>query len=60
MSLLKNWCTLEEAESKLGISKAQILKWVEEGIIRSEESRGKVIRVNLDDLEIKVAEMVKM
>ena len=60
MSLLKSWCSLDEAESKLGISKALILKWVEEGIIRCEESDGKVIRVNLDDLELKVSEMVKM
>jgi predicted site-specific integrase-resolvase len=60
MSLLKSWCTLDEAESKLGISKSLILKWVEEGIVRSEDYQGKVIRVNLDDREIKVAEMVKM
>jgi predicted site-specific integrase-resolvase len=60
MSLLKSWCTLDEAESKLGISKSLILKWVEEGIVRSEDYQGKVIRVNLDDLELKVAEMVKM
>ncbi len=60
MSLLKSWCSLDEAQSKLGISKAQILKWVEEGIIRSEERQGKVILVNLDDLEIKVAEMIKI
>jgi excisionase family DNA binding protein len=60
MSLLKNWCSLEEAESKLGISKSIILKWVDEGVIRSEERDGKVIRVNLDDLELKVGEMVKM
>lgn len=60
MSLLKNWCSLEEAESKLGISRSQILEWVEEGIVRSEDCKGKVIRVNLDDLEIKLAEITKI
>jgi hypothetical protein len=43
MSLLKNWCTVEEAESKLGIRSSLILKWVEEGIVRCEEKDGKVL-----------------
>lgn len=58
MSLLKNWATVEEAESKLGIKSSLILKWVEEGIVRCEEENGKVARVNLDDLELLVAERV--
>ncbi len=49
-----------EAESKLGISKSQILEWVEEGIVRSEDTKGKVKRVNLDDLEIKLAEITRI
>ncbi len=60
MSLLRNWCTVDEAESKLGIRKALILKWVEEGIVRCEEKDGKVVRVNMDDLELKVGEIGKL
>ncbi|HKZ16260.1 MAG TPA: MerR family transcriptional regulator [Geobacteraceae bacterium] len=59
MSLLKNWCTVDEAESKLGIKRSLILKWVEEGIVRCEEEDGKVVRVNMDDLELKVAERMQ-
>lgn len=60
MSLLKNWCSLDEAESKFGIKKTIILKWVEEGIVRCEERDGKIASINLDDLELKVSEMVKI
>ncbi len=60
MSLLMNWCTLDEAESKFGVKKAIILKWVEEGIVRCEEVNGKISRVNVDDLELKINEIVKM
>jgi predicted site-specific integrase-resolvase len=55
MSMLgDSWCTLEEAESKFGVSKDLVLEWVREGIVRSEEQDGKVIRVNIDDLELKI------
>lgn len=60
MSLVKKWCTLDEAESKYGIKKALVLKWVEEGIVRSEGQKGKVINVNVDDLERKLEELVNL
>jgi len=60
MSLVKKWCTLDEAESKYGIKKTLILKWVEDGIVRSEGQRGKVINVNVDDLERKLEELVNI
>jgi hypothetical protein len=60
MSLVKKWCTLDKAESKYGIKKALILKWVEEGIVRSEGQKGKVINVNVDDLERKLEELVNI
>jgi hypothetical protein len=57
MSMLgDNWCTIEEVESKFGVSKALVLEWVKEGIIRSEEQNGKVFRVNIDDLGLKIEE----
>ena len=57
MSMLGDrWCTLEEVESRFGVSKDLILEWVREGIVRSEEQDGKVICVNIDDLELKIEE----
>jgi len=57
MSMIgKSWCTIEEVESKFGVSKDLVLEWVKEGIVRSEEQDGKVIRVNIDDLELKIDE----
>ncbi len=60
MSLTKSWCSPEEAESKYGVDKVLILKWVEDGLIRCEQRDGKVVRVNMDDLELKVDELVRM
>jgi len=57
MSMLgDSWCTIEEVESKFGVSKDLVLEWVREGIVRSEEQDGTVIRVNIDDLELKIEE----
>jgi hypothetical protein len=57
MSMLgDSWCIMEEVESKFGVSKDLVLEWVKEGIVRSEEQDGKVIRVNIDDLELKIEE----
>ncbi len=59
MTLVKSWSTPEEAESKYGVSKKEILKWVEDGVVRCEHRDGKVIRINVDDLELKIREIVK-
>jgi len=57
MSMLgDSWCTIEEVESRFGVSRELVLEWVKEGIVRSEEQDGKVFRVNLDDLELKIEE----
>lgn len=58
MLLEKTWFTLEEAESKFGIAKDLILEWVEEGLVRCEMEGNKVVRVNADDLELKLKERV--
>lgn len=57
MSIEKTWYTLDEATEKFGVEKQVILSWVEEGVVRGEESNKKVVRVNVDDLELKVQEM---
>jgi hypothetical protein len=59
MSLAKTWYTVEEAESKFGVPKNLILQWVEDGLVRTEQDDGKVVTVNVDDLELKVEEYVK-
>ena len=57
MSLSKTWYTTEKAAEKFGLERSLILRWVEEGLVRAEESGRKVVRVNIDDLELKVQEM---
>jgi predicted site-specific integrase-resolvase len=59
MSLVKTWYTLEETEAKFGVKKATILGWVEEGLVRCEREEGEVVRVNIDDVQLEVEEMVR-
>ncbi len=58
MLLEKTWFTLDEAESKFGVEKALILEWVDEGVVRSETEKEKVVLVNADDLELMINERV--
>jgi predicted site-specific integrase-resolvase len=58
MSLAKTWFALDEAVSKFGVSKAMILKWVDEGMVRCEQRDGRVVTVNGDDIELKLKEFV--
>ncbi|CAG0934433.1 MerR family transcriptional regulator [Geobacter sp.] len=57
MSIDKTWYTLDEAVAKFGVPAARILSWVENGLVRSEDEGGRVVRVNGDDLELKVEEL---
>jgi len=54
MSLTKSWYTIDEAASKYGISVQKLLDWVEDGLIRSEVDKGKVIHINGDDIEMEL------
>jgi hypothetical protein len=57
MSMLgDSWCTVDEVESKFGVSKDLVLEWVKEGIVRSEDKDGVVFRINIDDLVMKIEE----
>jgi predicted site-specific integrase-resolvase len=58
MSLVKTWYTPEETVDMFGISNALLLKWVDEGLVRSEREHGKVARVNIDDVKLQVDVMV--
>jgi len=60
MLLEKSWFTLDEAESKFGVEKAQIMEWIEEGVVRCEMEKDVVARVNADDLELMMKEQVPL
>jgi hypothetical protein len=57
MSFDKSWFSMEEAAEKFGLETRKIQSWVEDGLVRTEEEHGKVVRVNADDLELKVQEL---
>jgi hypothetical protein len=57
MSLGITWYTLEEAERKFGLKQAEILQWVEEGLVRAEKADDMIVRINIDDLKLKVKEL---
>jgi predicted site-specific integrase-resolvase len=52
MSIGKTWFSPLEASRKFGIAKALILNWIDEGLVRCERRKGKVIRVNADDIQL--------
>jgi excisionase family DNA binding protein len=57
MSLGKTWYTVEEATEKFGIAREQVLSWITEGAIRTENDGKKIVQINGDDLDLKVQEL---
>jgi len=58
MSLVKTWYTPEAAAEKFGITVGQVLQWVADGLVRSEQDGEKVTTVNIDDVRLEVQAMV--
>lgn len=58
MSLVKTWYTPEAAADKFGIQMEQLMKWVEDGLVRAEHEESQIARVNIDDVRIEVEMMV--
>lgn len=57
MSIGKTWFSPLEASRKFGVSEEIILKWVAEGVVRSEKKKGKVVQVNADDIQLLVDDL---
>lgn len=59
MALIKTWYEPAAAAEKFGIQESLIMSWVADGLVRCEREHGKVARVNIDDVRLRVEDMLQ-
>jgi len=59
MAIGVTWYNIEDAAAKYSLEKSLILKWVQEGLVRSEEAENKKLLVNIDDIKLEVQARVQ-
>ena len=59
MSLVKTWYEVDEAADKYGLTRKDLLELVREGLVRSEEENGEVVRVNADDVKLQLQDYTR-
>lgn len=60
MTFENHWQSLDATAQKFGVEKSSLLTWIEEGILRSEVDAEGILRINIDDLELKIHELTKL
>ncbi|MHB1399477.1 MAG: MerR family transcriptional regulator [Trichloromonadaceae bacterium] len=58
MALIKTWYEPAAAAEKFGLQESLIMSWVDDGLVRCERE-GKVARVNIDDVRLRVEDMLQ-